>query len=49
MGMTDKQFEAYQQRLLRELEKIDDEIKRTGKTTWLKQLMTDIENQLKKP
>ena len=49
MGMTDKQFEAYQQRLLRELEKIEDEIINKGTTIWLKQLMNDIENQLKKP
>lgn len=49
MGMTDKQFEAYQQRLLRELEKIEEEVIKSGTTIWLKQLINDIENQLKKP
>jgi len=49
MGMTDKQFEAYLQRLQRELERAEAEMKEQGTMNILHQLMADINNHLKKP
>jgi hypothetical protein len=50
MGMTDRQFDAYQTRLLREFEKIEEEIKESGaKSKTLETLKKDTEDMLKRP
>ena len=52
MGMTDRQFDAYQQSLLRDLKRIKDEIESAGdkkKSETLNALIADIENQLSRP
>lgn len=50
MGMTDRQFDAYQQILLRELERIEEEITQSGvKNQSLERLIQDIQSQLNRP
>ena len=49
MGMTDKQFEAYQQSVLRRLQAAREEITEKKETKTLDTMIEDIENQLKKP
>jgi len=52
MGMTDRQFDSYQTRLLRELERIEEEVLSiTGgkRSESLEKLKRDIESELKRP
>ena len=49
MGMTDRQFDAYIKNILHLLEITKDEIKTSGSTKTLDQLMKNIEEQLKRP
>ena len=50
MGMTDRQFDAYQRLLLRELIRIQEELDKTGaKSETLENLKKDIEEQLRRP
>ena len=52
MGMTDRQFDAYQKSLLRDLKKIKKEIlaqKEDMKTEVLDELTKDIEDSLQRP
>ena len=50
MGMTDRQFDAYQRSLLRELKRIEAEIAKSGvENADLDNLIKDIEEQLKRP
>ena len=49
MGMTDRQFDSYQSKLLRLLKKIDEEVSEKGESRELKELITEIEAELKRP
>ena len=52
MGMTDRQFDAYQKSLLRDLKRIEEEITKIAdgaKSKALEGLIKDIEEQLKRP
>ena len=51
MGMTDRQFDAYQKSLLRELKRAEEEIaqKFNTKSIILEEVIKDIEDQLKSP
>jgi len=49
MGMTDRQFDSYQARLLRLLVKIQEEIKAKGESKELEELIKEIEKELKRP
>jgi len=52
MGMTDRQFDAYQEMLLRELKRIEEEvgkIKDGAKIKELEALIKSIERQLQRP
>ena len=52
MGMTDRQFDAYQEIQLRELKRAEEEIKElTGgkKSKVLEQIIASIEKQLQRP
>ena len=50
MGMTDRQFDAYQESLLRDLKRIKEEATKAGvQIKDLDDLIQSIENQLKRP
>lgn len=52
MGMTDRQFDSYQKRLLRLLCSAKEEILKgtpTSNTTKLDEIINDIESELKRP
>ena len=51
MGMTDRQLDILLQRIVRDLERAEDEIlsKYQGKSTNLEILRKDLEDQLKRP
>jgi hypothetical protein len=50
MGMTDRQFESYQKRILRELERIETKIRESGVSVdELNLLIADITEELKRP
>ena len=49
MGMTDRQFDAYQKNLLRRLETALAEAKEKGTFKELEKLLADIDEQLKRP
>jgi hypothetical protein len=53
MGMTDRQFDTYQKSLLRDLERIEEEIKQKfgdgADVENLKKLKRDTEEMLKRP
>jgi len=49
MGMTDRQFDSYQARLLRLLVKIAEEIKEKGESKELEGLIKEIEKELRRP
>jgi hypothetical protein len=52
MGMSDRQFDTYQQSLLRDLERIEEEvllISNGKKSKSLDKLKRDIEDHLKRP
>ena len=52
MGMTDRQFDAYQEVQLRELKRAEEEIEElTGgkKSKILEQIIGDLERQLRRP
>ena len=49
MGMTDRQFDSYQARLLRLLVKIAEEIKEKGESKELDVLIKEIEKELRRP
>jgi len=52
MGMTDRQFDAYLQSLLRDLKRVEEEVAAlsvSAKSKSLDLLISDIEGQLKKP
>jgi len=52
MGMTDRQFDAYQQSLLRELRRIKEEIEENSdcaKSKSLEALIKGLEEQLSRP
>jgi len=52
MGMTDRQFDSYQRALLRDLERIKEELKRIAvgvESKELERLIKDIENELQRP
>ena len=46
MGMTDRQFDSYQARLLRNLK---EALKESPDNKILKELIADIESELKRP
>ena len=48
-GMTDRQFDAYQKKVLRTLEQIRQEIQESGSSKALDVEIRDIEEQLKRP
>jgi len=49
MGMTDRQFDSHQKNLLRRLEHALKEIEEKGETEELKEIIKDIDEQLKRP
>ena len=49
MGMTDRQFDAFQQNLLRRLERAENEVATSGKSKELEEIIEDIKNQLRRP
>ena len=49
MGMTDRQFDSYQAQLVRNLKKALKDIEEKGDTTELKELIAEIETELKRP
>ena len=49
MGMTDRQFDSYQAKLLRILKRVDEEIREKGESKELKELIAEIEAELKRP
>jgi hypothetical protein len=49
MGMSDKQFDAYKKRVLREIERAKDEIDSNGKSPTLEQLIIDLKGELERP
>jgi len=50
MGMTDKQFDAYVQSVLRNLAIVKDEVQKSnGESPMLETIIKDMENQLKRP
>ena len=50
MGITDRQFDAYQQSLLRELKRALRELEEAGiENETIKSLIRDIESQLNRP
>jgi len=49
MGMTDRQFDAYQKNLLRRLEIALKECKEQGTQVELEKIMQDLDEQLKRP
>jgi hypothetical protein len=54
MGMTDRQFDTYQQSLLRDLERIEEEMQEIAEgkaktSRSLEKLKSNIEEQLKRP
>jgi len=50
MGMSDKQYESNQKRLLRLLEVVKNELAaKKVKSDMLEQIMKDIEDELKRP
>ena len=49
MGMTDRQFDAYQQDLLQLLKRIEKEIAENGKSEDLEVLIQNMEKRLSRP
>ena len=49
MGMTDRQFDSYQARLLDQLKRILKDISENGSTDELEHLIASIEAELKRP
>ena len=49
MGMTDRQFDAYQENLLRRLEDALEKAEQSGSLDGIKKIIKDLENQLKRP
>lgn len=49
MGMTDRQFDAYQESLIRNLQKALEEIEKSGSTKELEDLIAELRSQLKRP
>ena len=49
MGMTNEQFFSYQKSLLRQLERIDEDLKEVKEKKHLEQLINDLREALKKP
>ncbi|MCL2356243.1 MAG: hypothetical protein FWC70_03640 [Defluviitaleaceae bacterium] len=49
MGMTNEQFDSYKTGQLRLLEMAQKEIKETGKSEILDQVVEDLKGELKKP
>jgi hypothetical protein len=49
MGMSDKQFDAYKKRVLREMERAAKEVEAEGKSETLKQLIEDLKSEPEKP
>ena len=49
MGMTDRQFDAYQSLMLNLLKKADQEIKEKGESKQLTELIASIEAELQRP
>lgn len=50
MGMTDRQFDVHLKSLLRDLERVKDELAHSGaKSNELERLIKDIEDHLKRP
>ena len=49
MGMTDRQFDSYQARMLKLLIRIAQEVKEKGESKELLELIEEIEKELKRP
>ena len=49
MGMTDRQFDSYQAKLLRSLKRAEEEFKEKGESKELRELIAEIEAELKRP
>ena len=49
MGMTDRQFDSYQQSLLRQLQTAIKDFEQTNEIAELRQIVKDIEAQLQRP
>ena len=49
MGMSDRQFDSYQSKILRILKKAEEEIREKGESKELIGLINDIEAELKRP
>lgn len=49
MGMTDRQFDSYQARLLDQLIRIQTEVKEQGSSPELEKLIASITSELKRP
>lgn len=49
MGMTDRQFDSYQQSLLRQLQTAIKDFEQTNDIAELRQIVKDIEAQLQRP
>ena len=49
MGMTDRQFDSYQARLLKLLKRIQEEVKAKGESKELAELIEEIEKELRRP
>jgi len=49
MGMTDRQFDSYQARLLDLLRKVLEEMQKNGSTEELEKLIASLEAELKRP
>jgi hypothetical protein len=49
MGMTNEQFDSYKTSQLRLLERAQEEVEAEGKSKTLKQIISDLKSELKKP
>lgn len=50
MGMSDRQFDSYKRRILRELQEIKEEIEEKGVTVKkLNNLIQDLDDELQRP
>jgi len=49
MGMSDRQFDSYQAKLLRILKRAEQEVEEKGKSKELSDLILEIEAELKRP
>jgi len=49
MGMTDRQFDSYQARMLKLLIRIAEEVKEKGESKELLELIDEIQQELKRP